>query len=100
MEGGGRGLRAQAINVESAASHAACANAGTNMATTILRSPPGYSVPRVKPLEDLLVPGTRLGGRYVIERRLGGGAMGAVYAATGPGGKHVAIKALLQEAAK
>jgi serine/threonine protein kinase len=65
-----------------------------------LMRPAGYSVPVVKPLEDLLVPGTRLGGRYVIEGRLGGGAMGSVYAAAAPDGRRVAIKALLAAAAK
>src|SRR5579872_5957843 len=56
---------------------------------------PGYSGTTVKPPEDLLPAGTHLDGRYVVQGRLGGGAMGSVYAATGPDGRRVAIKALL-----
>jgi serine/threonine-protein kinase len=44
--------------------------------------------------------GSRLAGRYVLERTLGGGAMGAVYEARDPGGARFALKTLLVPAAK
>jgi serine/threonine-protein kinase len=48
---------------------------------------------------DALAPGTLVGG-YCITRRLGGGGMGAVYAAEEPNlGKRVAIKVLRRELA-
>jgi len=59
----------------------------------------------LKTPDDLLSAGSRIGDRYVIERRLGAGAMGSVYAARGAsdpgaGPSRFAIKALLSAAAK
>jgi serine/threonine protein kinase len=54
----------------------------------------------VKTQDDALALGTRLGGRYVVEGRLGGGSMGSVYAARDGSGALVAIKALQSPAAK
>ncbi len=51
------------------------------------------------PARDALAPGTLVAG-YCITRRLGGGGMGAVYAAEEPNiGKRVAIKVLRRELA-
>jgi eukaryotic-like serine/threonine-protein kinase len=54
----------------------------------------------LKTPDDVLSPGSRIGDRYVVDRRLGAGAMGSVYAARGQsdaGGApaRFAIKALL-----
>lgn len=54
----------------------------------------------MKTPDDALSAGTRIGDRYVIERRLGAGAMGSVYAARAAsdpaaGAPRFAIKALL-----
>jgi serine/threonine-protein kinase len=59
----------------------------------------------LKTPDDVLSPGSRIGARYVIERRLGAGAMGSVYAARGTsdaaaGPARFAIKALLAAKAK
>lgn len=54
----------------------------------------------MKTPEPALAPGTVLDGRYALEERLGGGAMGSVYAARGPGGARVAVKLLLDAALK
>jgi len=45
---------------------------------------------------DILPPGARVGGRYVLERVLGSGSMGTVYAASDPSGARVALKALAE----
>jgi serine/threonine-protein kinase len=69
------------------------------------RSVPGYSGLALKTPDDVLSAGSRISDRYVIERRLGAGAMGSVYAARGasdatPGPARFAIKALLAPTAK
>jgi serine/threonine-protein kinase len=69
------------------------------------RSVPGYSGLALKTPDDVLSAGSRIGDRYVIERRLGAGAMGSVYAARGAsdaaaGPARFAIKALLAPKAK
>jgi eukaryotic-like serine/threonine-protein kinase len=48
----------------------------------------------VKPPDEPLAAGTTLGLRYVIARRLGGGAMGSVYEARRDDGTQVAVKVL------
>jgi eukaryotic-like serine/threonine-protein kinase len=65
----------------------------------------GYSGLALKTPDDVLSAGSRLGDRYVIERRLGAGAMGSVYAAragSDPASRpaRFAIKALLAATAK
>lgn len=59
----------------------------------------------MKTPDDVLSPGSRIGDRYVVERRLGAGAMGSVYAARDArdgraGPACFAIKALLSASAK
>jgi len=59
----------------------------------------------LKTPDDVLSPGSRIGDRYVVERRLGAGAMGSVYAARGASDAadapaRFAIKALLAATAK
>jgi serine/threonine protein kinase len=53
------------------------------------------NVPSVLRREDVLPPGSRVGGRYTLERILGGGAMGTVYAASDDSGGRFALKTLL-----
>jgi serine/threonine protein kinase len=65
----------------------------------------GYSGLELKTPDDVLSPGSRIGDRYVVERRLGAGAMGSVYAARearsgSADGRRFAIKALLSASAK
>jgi serine/threonine-protein kinase len=43
-------------------------------------------------------PGSLVAGRYVVERELGRGGMGAVYLARSPEGAQVAVKVMLREA--
>jgi serine/threonine protein kinase len=44
--------------------------------------------------EDVLPPGSHVGGRYTLQRVLGGGAMGTVYAASDGSGARFALKTL------
>ena len=61
---------------------------------------PRAIVRRVTGQVDALAPGTRVGGRYVVAQRLGGGAMGSVYEVTRDSGEHLALKALLAPSSK